>query len=103
MNKVPKSLLLISTVCSLNATAGVWEEREHLERYLKQLNLLNDTVLVQASQSSDPNARISMNYNQLLHDANEIARKIEHHLNTPLEEYRSIVVPVDTVNKTATK
>lgn len=93
----------MSAVVSMNATAGVWEEREHLERYLKQLNLLNETVLVQASQSSDPNARISMNYNQLLHDANEIARKIEHHLNTPLEEYRSVDTTVNTVNKTATK
>ncbi|QFT13403.1 RAQPRD family integrative conjugative element protein [Vibrio sp. THAF190c] len=104
MNLTPLQILpLLTAIFSVSSQAGIWEEREHLERYMKQLDALNQTVLVQASESADPNARISLNYPKLLHDANQIARKIEHHLNKPLEEYRSIDFPIDAHSKTTTE
>lgn len=97
--------VLFFSLCALSTLthAGVWEERAHLERYKKQLEALNETVLVQAADSSDPKARIAMNYNELLHDAREIVNKIEHHLETPLEEYRSPNVSVENDLKTSTE
>lgn len=101
---IPTTTALLATVLfAVPSYAGVWEEREHLERYMKQLDALNQTVLVQAAESADPNARISLNYNELLHDVNQISRKIEHHLNTPLEEYRSIDYQIELNTKTETE
>jgi RAQPRD family integrative conjugative element protein len=102
-NKVTIALAIVLSITSSQGFAGVWEEREHLERYVKQMKLLNDTVLVQAAESSDPDARIRMRYDLLLHDVNEIVNRIEHHLETPLEEYRSVEQVIVAKTKTATE
>lgn len=88
---------------AISCNAGVWEEREYLERYMKQLDTLNQTVLAKAAESADPNARITLNYSKLQHDVNQIARKIEHHLKSPLEEYRSIDFPIEPQEKSSTE
>lgn len=89
-----KTVALAILLTSTSVQCGVWEERALLERYANTLENLNQTLLVDAQQVADPNARIAMNYSALLHESNEIVRKIRHHLNSPLEEYRQINIQV---------
>ncbi|MFL7013602.1 RAQPRD family integrative conjugative element protein [Enterovibrio norvegicus] len=91
MYRTRKFLITLALLPAMS-TAGVWEERAYLERYVEQLEALNKTLLADAQMVSDPNARISLNYPSLIRDANEITRKLKHHLNSPLEEYRSVPV-----------
>ncbi|WP_277432108.1 RAQPRD family integrative conjugative element protein [Vibrio sp. 1180_3] len=79
-----------------SAMAGVWEEREFLERYIQQLEILNQTLLIDAEDAADPNHRITLNYRAVQRDAAEIVKKLKHHLDAPLEEYRSITLDIDT-------
>lgn len=89
-------ILFTTIILSFQASAGVWEERALLERYANQLESLNQSLLIDAQMSADPNARIGLNYPALLRDSQEIVRKIRHHLDSPLEEYRSIQIIVET-------
>ncbi|MGR5347504.1 RAQPRD family integrative conjugative element protein [Vibrio mediterranei] len=83
-----KSLLVLVsvTLVSLSTQAGVWEEREYLERYQNQLTLLTETVLKEAELSADPHARIRMNYGELKRDLNDIQIKLSHYLNDPMRQ-----------------
>lgn len=93
--KLKITILIVSTLLSTTCLANTWEERALLERYVHQLELLNNTLLRDAQLVSDPNARISMNYPALLHDTQEIVAQIKHHLNSPLEEYRSVIDAIE--------
>ncbi|WP_428776379.1 RAQPRD family integrative conjugative element protein [Vibrio sp.] len=96
-----KTLLLLAVMLPATASAGVWEERELLERYITQMEMLNQTLLVDAQLAADPKARISLNYPAVLHASNEIINKLKHHLASPLEEYRSLNINIET-DKVAT-
>lgn len=96
MRLIQPLLIMMLVISPIASQAGVWEERALLERYVDQLEKLNDTLLADAQKTASPDARISMNYPAVMQDSNEIIRKIRHHLNSPLEEYRTIMKPVDS-------
>ncbi len=84
-----RALLLFLALLSTHASAGVWEERQLLERYVEQLEILNETLLADAENAADPNMREKLNYTMMRRDVREIISKVRHHLDTPLEQYRS--------------
>ncbi|MFC5079636.1 hypothetical protein VTH8203_00843 [Vibrio thalassae] len=87
---------ILTLIFAASPQASVWEERELLERYITQLEILNKTLLVDAQDAADPHHRIKLNYQGVQRDANEIVNKLRHHLNTPLEEYRSLTTSINT-------
>ncbi|MGR5296813.1 RAQPRD family integrative conjugative element protein [Vibrio mediterranei] len=82
-------LLALVSFMSIPVSAGVWEERQLLERYIEQLEILNETLLADAENAADPYMREKLNYTMMRRDVREVISKLRHHLDTPLEQYRS--------------
>ncbi|MCY9874544.1 RAQPRD family integrative conjugative element protein [Vibrio barjaei] len=80
-------LILFSLFVSATSSAGVWEEREILKRYVTQLDALNSTLLEDAELAADKGARIQFDYDSLGADANNISLKIKHYLESPMSNF----------------
>ncbi|MDN2483937.1 RAQPRD family integrative conjugative element protein [Vibrio agarivorans] len=89
------TLLLLSTAAHSegfgdSSGGGVWVEREILERYLAQLNSLNQ-LLDEGQLMADKNRRVNLEYSQIKRDVHEITLKVQHYLDAPsvpFEQYR---------------
>ncbi|EGQ9284419.1 conjugal transfer protein [Vibrio parahaemolyticus] len=83
-----KRLILIAITFALSSTAsaGVWEERALLERYLEQSKALQAGLVEKAEESQDPNARIRFDYDSLNADLEMVHRKIQHYLDNPMRQ-----------------
>lgn len=79
--------LVLLIFLPLTSTAGVWEERNALERYVNQIELLNKTLLEDAQASADPNSRVQLDYRRLREDSQKILNQLKHHINAPLQTY----------------
>ncbi|WP_156744643.1 RAQPRD family integrative conjugative element protein [Vibrio breoganii] len=77
----------VALVLPAVVSAGVWEERALLERYVSQLDRMNETLLVQAEASADTSARLQMDYEALRGDVELISAKIKHYLETPQRDF----------------
>lgn len=88
MNTKQVALLFFFLCLPITSQGGVWEERNALERYINQIEKLNDTLLEDAKQSADPNSRVQLDYKRLKQDSQEILNRLKHHLNAPLQTYK---------------
>lgn len=93
-------LLLLTT---FNCSAGVWEEREYLERYIEQIEALNETLLVSAQQAANPDSRIQLDYEKVIQTNEEMINKLKQYLYSPMEPYRPNGIALSQQNNSVTE
>lgn len=80
-------LITLLVLTSFSSVASVWEEREFLERYVEQVEILNQTLLTKAQSSANPDARIQLNYELMRNQSEEVLNQLKHYLDSPMEPY----------------
>lgn len=86
---IKTALIVVSIlITSFQVQAGVWEEREFIERYVEQVEVLNETLLLKAQQAANPNDRIQLDYEQVRQNSEEMLNKLKQYLYAPMEPYR---------------
>ena len=89
-------LITLLVLSSFSSVASVWEEREFLERYVEQVEILNQTLLTKAQSSANPDARIQLNYELMRNQSEEVLNQLKHYL---IHKYNRITDCIDPILK----
>lgn len=79
-----KKLICVALLATLPqiVSADVWQEQELLERWIVQIESL-DEILDEAQSSADVNSRSQLNYSVLKTEVHQSLLKVKHYLNAP--------------------